>query len=394
MKREYPVSFEEFRYFVKNYVKYFNKNASDEFLYDKYKIYESNVPIPDPNTSHKRIGIYSQYNTKIEYYTSRGWNYSEAQDFIYKRQSITSKESFIERYGNKHGTHKFKRYIEKHSQTYRKNLKRGLHKSFYRPSQIEYWMNKGYKRPDAKRKMFDFYSYYAKKFHEDKRNKGEEFLTHWQLKFWLKRGYSILEAKKQLSRIHDTRSLQSCMNRYGEKEGYKKFKEINEKWQRSLNNKSEEEKSRILLKKLKNFPRYSYKSINLFESVLNFLYQNYGIFFEKVYMGEKEKFIYDTLNQKIYFYDFYIPYVNLIIEYHGAIFHPNSNHLSKEEWNNWKNPLSKTNADEQYKKDIHKKELAETNGYNFLEVWENETFEENKNKIIEKILKLYYNYGY
>lgn len=73
------------------------------------------------------------------------------------------------------------------------------------------------------------------------------------------------------------------------------------------------------------------------------------------------------------------------------MFHPNKDILSETEWNKWYNVISGLSANEQRNIDEYKKNLALDKKINYIEVWENETFTNNKNKIINKILQLYDN---
>lgn len=275
--------------------------------------------------------------------------------------------------------------------TFRKNYREGKHAKFFRPSDIRYWLNKGYEYEEAKKQMFELYSKSSKKFHEKIRQSGKKFLTIRQLKYWTELGLTEEEAKEQLRRIQDKRSLKYFIRKYGEDEGTKKFNETTEKWLTTLNNKSEEEKLDILLRKTKRSKRYSNASIQLFDKVFQELKDIYGIEFTKIYYKEKEYYIYDYDNKRIYYYDLMIKDINLIIEFNGICFHPNKDSLSLKEWNAWINPITKQNADYHYEYDIRKKTLAEINGFNYLIIWENETFDNNKNKIINKILSLYEN---
>jgi len=88
------------------------------------------------------------------------------------------------------------------------------------------------------------------------------------LKYWINLGLSVEEAKEQIRKIQDKRSLPYFIEKYGKDEGIKKFNETIKKWITSLNNKSEEEKLDILIRKTKRSKRYSNVSIKLFDGVL------------------------------------------------------------------------------------------------------------------------------
>ena len=67
--------------------------------------------------------------------------------------------------------------------------------------------------------------------------------------YWLKEGYSEEKAKEKLKEHQNTFSKKKCIERYGEKEGIDVFNKRQDKWQATLNSKSEEEISNINRKK-------------------------------------------------------------------------------------------------------------------------------------------------
>jgi len=277
----------------------------------------------------------------------------------------------------------------KQNETYYINYDKGIHKKFYRPSQIEYWINKGLSIKNAKQSMFEYYSNIGKEYHNKRREKGIEFLTVRQFKYWEKTGLSDVDAREQLRLIQDTRSLKSYIERYGKKEGTKKYNIVITKWLETMNNKSNEEKLDILIRKTTRSKKYSKASIDLFNAVLDELENQYNIIFKYVYMGEKEYYIYDYDKKKLNFYDLFLKDINLVIEYHGIMFHPNEKILNGKEWKNWYNIISGNSADKQHNIDVYKKELVESKDLHYIEVWENESFDKNKHIIINKILNIY-----
>ncbi len=377
IRRKKCVSFEFFKKIISENISNLNI-LNNEFLKSKYKIYKLNFNISN-KINTEILGFYSKYNTKIEFYLSRGWSKEKSKEFLKKRQTIYTEEKL--------GKKKFEIAKQKHLKTYITNFKKGNHKIFFRPSQLEYWINKGFNIDDSKKQMFKFYSSLGKKYHKKRIEKGKEFLTVRQLKYWINKGLSIEDAKLQLRKIQDTRSLKSYIERYG-KEGIIKYNETIKKWLFTLNNKSDEEKLDILIRKTKRFKRYSKKSIDLFTNVLNFIKEKHQKEFN-IFLGENEYFIYDNEKKKINFYDLTIKDLNLIVEYNGIMFHPNKNLLSSIEWKNWKNIYSKISADEQFKKDNYKEKIAKENKFNYLIIWENESYEESFNKILNKIYELW-----
>jgi hypothetical protein len=381
-KNKVPISYDLYKKIILCLVTSLKPNLKDSFFKRKYKTYVNNINL-SPSLTH--AGFYSIHNTQIKFYLSRGWNLKESKELIKQRCSTITRLKL--------NPEKYKKFIEKQANTFTTNYYNGKHKKFYRPSQLEYWINKGFNKEDARKERFNYYSVKTIETHRKLKLLGKKYLSVRQLEYWINNGFNYEEAKKQLKIVCDTRSLSSCIERYGKKLGAKKFIERNAKWrQQTLNNKTPEEKLEILIKKLKNFKRYSKKSIDLFNVVFNELKETHNIIFNKIYMAENEYYIYDNINKKIFFYDLCIKDLKLIVEYNGTVFHPNKKILNESEWNNWINPISKKNANEQHNIDLNKEKIAKSHGFNYIVVWENETVNNNKIIIINKILKLYEKY--
>ena len=238
--------------------------------------------------------------------------------------------------------------------------------------------------------MNSYYSILGKNYHIARVLSGKEFLTVRQLKYWQLLGLSNKDAHKQVTRIQSTRVLSKYIEKYGEKEGLIKYQATIDKWMTTMNNKSDEEKLDILIRKTTRSKRYSRKSIDLFEAVFEEL-KTKNIIFNKTYMGKNEYFIYDVDRKKINFYDLFIKDLKLIVEYHGIMFHPNKQILSEYEWEKWYNIISGNTANKQHQIDLYKHQLVEKNNLYYIEVWENESFDKNKHIIINKILNIYDN---
>jgi hypothetical protein len=382
IKRLTPVNFEEYFNILKN-ITCINTDNINHFI-QKYKIYENAILNKEYSYNLSQIGIYSKNNTNIQYYLDRGWSIEEANNKLKLRQGIISKLSSTKK----------DEYNKKRSATFSKNYKNNKHKKFYRPSEIEYWLNKGYSKKDAQIKMTNYYSKIGKEAHHKMRINGKEFLTIRQIKYWIKKGYSYEDAISNVKRVQTTTTLQKFVELYGEKKGLEKFNDRNKKWLDTLNNKSDEEKLDILIRKLKYTKRYSKSSILFFDNIFKILEYDYNIKFNKIFYKENEYFIYNDKEKELYFYDLTIPEINLIVEYNGIKFHPNKDKLSKNEWENWTNLYGNIDAETQYRKDNNKKNIAIEKGYEYLIIWEDETFENKTHKIINKILTLYENNRY
>ena len=69
------------------------------------------------------------------------------------------------------------------------------------------------------------------------------------------------------------------------------------------------------------------------------------------------------------FYDFVIPELQLIVEYHGEYWHPNRDRLSDEQWDKWKTPITYCSAEEIARNDQLKLKLAHMRGFEVVYVW-------------------------
>lgn len=97
--------------------------------------------------------------------------------------------------------------------------------------------------------------------------------------------------------------------------------------------------------------------------------------------GNKEWFIYDSENKKMNFYDFCIKELNLIIEYHGSLWHFNPNFKYKGNL-----PFGMT-LESNKQKDEYKQSLAESTGFEYYVVFDTDDF----NLKVEELSKIIIN---
>lgn len=147
------INYDEFKEILLCNVNLLNINASDEFFKNKYQIYINNFKKVKLNRYVLlEIGFFSQTTTNINYYLSRGWSIEESKKLLKDRQTnILSAES-----------------KKRRANTFSKNYREGKHKKFIRPSQIDYWINKGFNYEESQKQMYEYYSKLSKKFHNKK----------------------------------------------------------------------------------------------------------------------------------------------------------------------------------------------------------------------------------
>lgn len=114
-----------------------------------------------------------------------------------------------------------------------------------RPIRKEYWIIRGYCEEEA--------ITLAKNVKDDNNKKGaatdrgilKRVGSQMCVEHWIVKGYSEEEAKEIISKIDTSFSLEKCIRKYGEEKGKLFWKQRQEKWQNTLNSKSEEEKESI-----------------------------------------------------------------------------------------------------------------------------------------------------
>ncbi|MBC8428559.1 hypothetical protein H8D04_01610 [bacterium] len=125
--------------------------------------------------------------------------------------------------------------------------------SIRRPYNINYWINK-FGDVIGKEKYYDFITKgtseigFIEKYGEvDGALKFKEFQNKKKktnkrcIEYWMELGFSKSESKDMVSKEQSTFSMETCINKYGKEIGIQKFNERQEKWQNTLNSKSQKE---------------------------------------------------------------------------------------------------------------------------------------------------------
>lgn len=294
-------------------------------------------------------------------------------------------ESFIEKYGLEEGTKRYENYINAQIISSKRRL--------------EYWLNKGYNLDEAKIKLKDHQSTFSKDKCIKKYGKivGLIRWTRRQIK-WQKTLKSKSAEEIEIMNKKKGNSLENFIEKYGQEEGAKRYEDKCLKYT----------KRKVWCKGLKLIDYYTqkhgyngiikYKEFMTKRTTNNCMASKESLslllpFYDKykddynIYIGlkpSKEYFIYDNISKRVYFYDFTIPDLKIIIEYNGEAFHPNPN-WDDNKWNNWKSIYSNQTADEKYEFDTYKNSVAISKGYKVLQIWSSDTEEYNKAKIEEFI---------
>ena len=144
------------------------------------------------------------------------------------------------------------------------------------------------------------------------------------IEYYLKRGFSKSESRKMLKDRQRTFTLEKCKEKYGEEEGERIYNERQKRWQYTLNSKSDEEKERIYRAKMFDGRGYSKISQKMFNEIMEVLGDEFSNVFYATNNPNKEfneYFVNDSVNNRIYFLDFYVKDNNKVIEFDGDYWH-------------------------------------------------------------------------
>lgn len=112
---------------------------------------------------------------------------------------------------------------------------------------------KGWRQPginhDSKSLEFCIKKFGIEKGKEEHKRRCFDCGKPTRIQYFIDKGLTEEEAKIALKERQSTFSLEKCIEKYGEKEGTKRWKERQDKWQNTLNSKSEEEKIKINMSK-------------------------------------------------------------------------------------------------------------------------------------------------
>lgn len=258
---------------------------------------------------------------------------------------------------------------------------------------IEYWVNNGLSEEEAIKKIKENSKKGSKISNEKQRELRELDYESWAVKmsttkyYWMNTGLSEEEAIEKVRERQTTFSKDICIKQYGEEKGIAIWKERQDKWQATLNSKTDDEKMQINLKKINNmkFGAASKESMMIFSKIIEFLKDNSIKYYVGI-EGNSEYVIY--ANGRPYMYDFVIPSLQLCFEYNGEGFHPNPKWLTNnpKKWYEWRQPFFNNDAFEKRKFDMYKNSLLESmRGFKVIELWSSDPIDFNIEKALQEI---------
>ena len=294
-------------------------------------VYEEKIKKINSNLSENHI-------TNINMWIKKGLTKDEAIKKISELQSNNSKKNIKNRFKPTRG------YNEEE-----------INNICLMPSQVKFWINKGFSEKESKKYVSINQSYASKHINFNKR------IIPLNIEYWLLRGFNIDESILKVKDRQRTFSKEICIQNYGEEKGINILNKRNEKWLKSL---------------------YSNGNMSSgFSRISQELFDKFG--------KKEDYYFYATKNHEIslkyeksliYLYDFTDEKNKLIIEYNGDIFHANPKYYKAEEnYHPFNDEISKT----KWKKDAIKINVAKKLGYDVLIIWDSE-YREDKEKVINK----------
>lgn len=178
---------------------------------DKYKAY---LPEDVANSKIETLNkIINESNPLcINYWLKKGLSEDDSKSEISKIQSYNSKQ------------------VKNRFIVSRENLKElgysdeEISSILLTPASIEFWMNKGYSRDEAKMMVTKNQSNAVKYVDYEKR------LLPSNINYWVNRGLNYQQAKDKVKESQTTFSKEICIQKYGEEDGLKRFTDRQNKW--------------------------------------------------------------------------------------------------------------------------------------------------------------------
>lgn len=191
-----------------------------------------------------------------------------------------------------------------------------------------------------------------------------------KIEYYLAQGMTETDAAAALSKRQTTFSKEKCIAKYGKIEGTKRWADRQEKWQNTLNAKSDEEKSEINRKKMPNISNISKAEQEIYDVL-------------KLSIPEIRQQIYVSKPDSIKWYHYDISVGMKIIEFNGDYWHCNPNKYKETDL--FSRHGTYITAKSIWDYDKTKFETAINAGYQVLVIWEAD-YKKNKQETIDKCL--------
>lgn len=242
------------------------------------------------------------------------------------------------------------------------------------PNRKKHWINLGYTEEEAREFVREVQT--DRSANSPSTQKGTRLYSVRCKEYWLNQGLSSKEAAAKVAKFQTHNGIEWYKARYGHREGTIKYNARMKKWQESYNRALENDPT-IIQRKSVRLGKASKKSLQVFLPV----YKEYKDK-TRIYLGIEESQEYFIREDKtLYFYDFTLPDLKLIVEFNGSKFHPNFKLLEKTELKSWRALFSGYNAETVMALDKAKRSLAEEKGFTVLVIWDTDDVSESIEKI-------------
>ena len=190
--------------------------------------------------------------------------------------------------------------------------------------------------------------------------------------YWESRSFTAEDAALEANRRAKTNSLEFKKTKYGAEEGTRRYEQYcalkKEQWSersaQGLTGKRSVVADRMFLKIYRYLRRRGFVR-NDFMMEMN--------------RGE----MWIRTDENIYFYDFVVRPLKLIIEFNGSHVHPSPS-MTEAQRAMWRHAFSKETAEDVEKRERVKYELAESEGYTIIHVWDFDSSFEHLKPLLEK----------
>lgn len=337
--------------------------------YDLYLKTDNEGIDPFTGNETKFIGLtagYSKFDGSEE--SNRKKIASSSVEYWVKVKGYTETQA-IEYLNDKH-----KRSAKNANKTKKKLLEENPERRFLGGYGVKKFMLMGYSKDDAIKKHKQIkkqrYINYLKTYEENPDMFKGKLPS--QIEYWVNKGYSETDAKIKVKESQSTFTLKKCIKKYGITEGTKKFNDRQTKW------------SSLIEKKYKNgeFTRFCKNNWSkVEEDFITTLVKKIGLPDTKYYsaINGRQFFRHFKNIGKTFAYDF--KYGKKIIEFNGDYWHCNPAVYEADYYN----ASIGSTAAEKWKFDKFKNSLIENEGYQVLVIWERD-WTNNPKSTIQKCL--------
>lgn len=332
--------------------------CSNEKCISKQKKYKTKAFLSQEALEEVLTKIKKRNILCVDYYLNKGYSEEDAIKIISEEQAKRSKMSKKEhvKINKEYIT---KKYGEEYAKQWAKKRSRFC---------VEYWLERGYNEEDAIKEISRIQSEFANRLAKKTKENPHRYKTKNNrcIEYWLEKGYSEEDAKEEQSKIQLTFSKEKCIEKYGEEKGIERWKERQEKWQKSLHDNGNVKIG------------YSKISQELFNEIMKFCPDS-----NQVYYATKNKEYAINYNKKNYVFDFCDLEKRKIIEFNGDIYHANPKIFKEDDT---PNPYENFTSKFIWDRDENKRKVAKTNDFEVLTIWESD-YRNDKNKELEKCLE-------